>query len=215
MTVAMTFQPCALTFAPHFEERVWGGRRLENYGRELPADLVIGESWEISAIAGRSSVVTRGPYAGKNLTELLEANRAAIVGDVDPALGTFPLLVKLLDSSTPLSVQLHPNDEEALALEGAGDGHLGKTEAWIVLEAEEGAEVIHGLAPGVDPAEFFARMEAAEGEALDPQEERDLFRWVPVGRGDVVFVPAGTIHALGEGVVLAEVQQHSDLTYRI
>jgi len=215
MSVATTFRPCALTFAPHLEERVWGGRRLESYGRHLPPDVTIGESWEISAIAGRSSVVTRGPHKGEDLLELLRAHRDDIVGSCAGDVGTFPLLVKLLDSSTPLSVQLHPNDDEARALEGEGDGKLGKTEAWLILDAASGAKVIHGLAEGVDRDAFYARMEEAGGDALIDDEEASLFNWVSVRRGDVVFVPAGTIHALGAGVVLAEVQQHSDITYRI
>jgi len=215
MSVGTTLRTCALTFEPYLQDRVWGGRHLEAYGRNLPADVPIGESWEISAIPGRSSVIASGPHAGCEFVDLLREHRTAIVGTRAQAPSLFPLLVKLLDSTTPLSVQLHPNDAEALRLEGTGEGKLGKTEAWIILEAEPGAEVIHGLAPGVDAAEFYRRMQEVGGGKLDPQEERDWFRWVAVRAGDVVFVPAGTIHALGAGVVLAEVQQNSDITYRI
>ena len=213
--MATSFRPSALTFAPHFEDRVWGGRELERYGRELPAGRTIGESWEVSAIAGRSSVVTAGPYRGQDLETLLCEHRDEIVGPFDPAAGAFPLLVKLLDAAEPLSVQLHPRDDEARRLEGPGDGKLGKTEAWIVLDAAPGAEVIHGLAPGVSSESLYARVDAAGGAALGAEAEQALLRRVVVRRGDIVFVPAGTIHALGAGVVLAEVQQHSDITYRI
>lgn len=204
-----------LTFRPHLEERIWGGRRLARYGRELPPEVPVGESWEISAIPGRSSEIARGPHAGEPFLDLLVAEREAIVGTRYRGDSAFPLLLKLLDSSTPLSIQLHPTDAEALRLEGPGEGKLGKTEAWLILDAEPGAEVVHGLAPGVDPRAFWARMEEIGADALPAEEERSWFRWVPVRAGDVVFVPAGTIHALGRGVVLAEVQQNSDITYRI
>lgn len=215
MSIGTTFRPCALTFAPHFEQRVWGGRKLASYGRDLPEGRVIGESWEVSAIPGRASIVTRGPYKGRDFFDLLCENRDEIVGPFDRGAGAFPLLLKLIDSNTSLSVQLHPNDDEAIRLEGVGEGKLGKTEAWLILDAEPGAEVIHGLAPGVDREELFARIEAVGGDRLPEDEERSFFNRVSVRRGDVIFVPAGTIHALGAGVVLAEVQQHSDITYRI
>ena len=210
----------ALTFRPHLEERVWGGGLLGRYGRELPANTThpIGESWEVSAIPGRSSVVTQGRFEGRDLESILAEHRQDIVGrplHAEVWESVFPLLLKLLDSATPLSVQLHPNDAEAHRLEGVGEGKLGKTEAWVVLHAEPGSEVIHGLAPGVEPAEFFRRMAEVGGGKLPAEEERSWFRWVEVRPGDVVFVPAGTIHALGAGVILAEVQQNSDITYRI
>ena len=205
----------ALTFFPHLEERVWGGRRLESHGRKLPAGVAIGESWEISAISGRSSVVSRGIHEGSTFAELLDSHSNAIIGDAPTFGAPFPLLLKLLDSTAPLSVQLHPRDREAVEIEGPGEASVGKTEAWIILEADPGAEVIHGLAAGVEREELYARLQSIRDERLLPEEERSLFRWLSVKPGDVVFVPAGTIHALGEGIVLAEVQQSSDLTYRI
>ena len=210
-----SFQPYAITFQPHLEERVWGGRRLARYGRRLPEGVSIGESWEIAGFPEGGSVVERGPYRGQPLGDLAHSHAVELVGDVAALPGVFPLLVKLLDATTCLSVQLHPGDDEARALEGGGAQKNGKTEAWLILEADPGAEIIHGLAPGVEPQAFFERMEGLRGGRLPAAEERTLFRWVPVRPGDVVFVPAGTVHALGSGVVLAEVQQASDITYRI
>jgi mannose-6-phosphate isomerase len=205
----------ALTFEPHFEERVWGGRRLERHGRKLPPGARIGETWEISAIPGRSSVIGRGPYRGRALLELVENEGSELLGRGAGPRGTFPLLFKLLDAREPLSVQLHPRDAEAVLIEGEGPGSAGKAEAWLILESEPGAEIIHGLAPGVEREELYRRLAALGGARLPLEEERASFRWVRVEAGDVVHVPAGTLHALGAGVVLLEVQQSSDLTYRI
>jgi mannose-6-phosphate isomerase len=125
----------------------------------------------------------------------------------------FPLLVKLLDAAATLSVQLHPGEESAREIEG--EGARGKSEVWIVLEAGPGSRVVHGLAASVEPERFFTRMEALRGERLPVDEEAQWLRWVEVREGDVVFVPAGTVHALGEGLVVVEFQESSDLTYRI
>ncbi|MEM7262948.1 MAG: type I phosphomannose isomerase catalytic subunit [Planctomycetota bacterium] len=206
-----------LTFRPHYEERVWGGRRLEGLGRKLPPDVPIGESWELSAIPGRASVVDRGSLAGLPFDELLARAGEQILGDShrSAAPGSFPLLLKLLDSQEPLSVQVHPDDALAVEIEGPGPGSVGKTEAWVILDAEPGAEIIHGWADGVDGEEGTRALESAQGGRLPSELEHSLFRWVPVQRGDVVYVPAGTVHALGAGVMLFEFQQSSDLTYRL
>jgi mannose-6-phosphate isomerase len=160
-------------------------------------------------------VVAAGPYQGSALSDLLRSHREAVVGATGPSAGAFPLLVKLLDAREPLSVQLHPGDRQAEELEGKGEGKGGKTEAWIILAAEPGAEIIHGLAPGTVLEKLCARLEALRGDRLSPAEERAFYRRVTVQAGDVVFVPAGTVHALGGGLVLAEVQQSSDITYRL
>ncbi|MBN1441661.1 MAG: class I mannose-6-phosphate isomerase [Planctomycetes bacterium] len=205
----------ALVFEPHLEERVWGGRELARLGRSLPEGVSVGESWEVSAIRGRASVVASGPWRGLPFDEVLASHSSAILGDVPSLVAPFPLLIKLLDARERLSVQVHPGDEEALAIEGPGEGSVGKTEAWIILAADPGAEIVHSLAPGVEPDELYRRLEGLGGRPLAPDLERSLLRWIPVRAGDVIFVPAGTVHAVGAGVVLAEVQQSSDLTYRI
>ena len=206
----------AWIFRPHLADRVWGGRDLERFGRDLPPGRTIGETWEISAIPGGSSVVRGGPDDGRTLIDLLERSADAIIGDVPvPSGARFPLLVKLLDARQPLSIQLHPRDAEAITIEGDREGSVGKTEAWVILDAEPNAEIIHGLAPGVDTPALYERLRSLGGAAIPDDEVRDWFRFVPVRAGDVVFVPAGTIHALGAGIVLAEVQQSSDLTYRL
>ncbi len=195
-----------LTFDPVFKDYPWGGRALETrLGRTLP-DGIVAESWEIAAHPNGSSRVNAGPLAGRTLPEVLEEWGTDLVGKRSAAAlaqGRFPLLVKLLDANRWLSVQVHPNDAYALAHEG----DLGKTEMWVVLAAEPGAELIYGFQAGVDRASFARAVEAGESE-----------RWLhrlPVRAGDVIFVPAGAIHALGPGILVAEIQENSDTTYRI
>jgi mannose-6-phosphate isomerase len=197
-----------LTFTPALKDYIWGGRNLEElYGRQLPPSGPIAESWEISGHPNGPAVVDAGPLAGKELPEVLAALGADLVGTrAGWALerNKFPLLVKLLDAQERLSVQVHPEDDYALANE---NGELGKTEMWYILHAQPGAQLILGLRPGVTPEAF--RQAIAEG-ALD--------RWLhhlPVTAGDAVFVPAGTVHAILEGIIVAEIQQNSDTTYRI
>jgi mannose-6-phosphate isomerase len=196
-----------LTFTPALKDYIWGGHNLEIlYGRPLPPGPTA-ESWEISSHPNGPAVVDAGPLAGQSLPRVLEALRGDLVGThAGWALerNKFPLLVKLLDAQERLSVQVHPQDEYALANEG---GELGKTEMWYILHAQPGAQLIFGLRPGVTPEVF--RQAIAE-DALD--------RWLhhlPVKAGDAVFVPAGTVHAILEGIIAAEIQQNSDTTYRI
>ena len=209
-----TFRPYAMRFEPQLETRVWGGRNLEGFGKALPSEEPYGESWEISDVQGKSSRIACGAYEGWSLTRLLEVFPAEVLGQ---PIGAFPLLFKLLDAQGNLSVQVHPTDED-LERTGATRANpllRGKTEAWIVLKAEPGAEVLHGLGAGVDRADLIRRLQDLDGAALSHADVRRLFRWVAVQPGDVIFVPAGTIHALGEGIVLLEVQQTSDITYRL
>lgn len=195
-----------LTFEPAFKDYPWGGRNLANeLGRSIP-DGIVAESWDIAAHPNGSSVVRYGPEAGLALPDLLDKWGLSLVGarnrDALEA-GKFPLLVKLLDANEWLSVQVHPADEYALQHEG----EYGKTEMWVILRADAGAELIYGFKPGVS-RDKFARS-VAEGNT-----EEWLYR-LPVREGDVIFVPAGTVHALGPGVIVAEIQQNSDTTYRI
>lgn len=199
-----------LQFAPVFKDYPWGGRNLATeFGRVLPEGIVA-ESWEIAAHPNGSSTVRNGPLAGLTLPQVLAMWGEALVGSRNPRAlreGKFPLLVKLLDANAWLSVQVHPDDAYGLA----HDGEYGKTEMWVVLHAEprpEGPrELIYGFRPGVTREAFAAAI--AEGRTED-----FLYR-LAVRKGDVVFVPAGTVHALGPGVIVAEIQQNSDTTYRI
>ena len=195
-----------LTFEPVFKDYPWGGRNLASQlGRTLP-DGIVAESWEIAAHPHGSSVVATGAQAGRTLVEVMAAWGEALVGSRNRyalAHDRFPLLIKLLDAQRWLSVQVHPDDDYALA--HAGD--FGKTEMWVVLAAEPNAELICGFQPGVTHELFASAI--ADG-ATEPWLHR-----VKVRRGDVIFVPAGAVHALGPGIIVAEIQQNSDTTYRI
>ncbi len=196
-----------LTFTPVLRDYLWGGRRLETlFGRRLPPGIVA-ESWEISGHPNGSTIADAGYWQGQSLSAIQEALGERLVGTAGRwalARGKFPLLVKLLDAQQHLSVQVHPDDAYALVHE---HGELGKTEMWYVLHADPGTELIRGLQPGVN-RETFRR--AAEAGNLEPLLHRE-----PVRAGQVFAVPAGTVHALCAGAVVAEIQQNSDTTYRI
>ncbi len=202
----MTGEIYPLTFDPVFRDYIWGGRNLETlFGRRLPPGIVA-ESWEISGHPSSPTRVNAGPLAGLTLPQVQERLGERLVGVRSgwaTSRGRFPLLVKLLDANRPLSVQVHPPDDYALEHEG----DLGKTEMWYVLHARPGAELIYGLAHETTPTEFRAALEAGELESL-------LHR-LPVRVGDVIFIPTGMLHALLEGIVVAEIQQNSDTTYRV
>lgn len=195
-----------LTFDPVFKDYVWGGRNLaDKLGRALPAGIVA-ESWDVAAHPNGSSIVNQGPLRGKTLAAVMELWGADLVGSNSEQaleLGKFPLLIKILDANRWLSVQVHPDDTYGLAHEG----EFGKTEMWVVLAAEPGAEIVYGFTPGVTREQY----------AQEIKEERaaDSLHRLPVKKGDVIFVPAGAVHALGPGIMVAEIQQNSDTTYRI
>jgi mannose-6-phosphate isomerase len=197
-----------LTFTPALKDYIWGGRNLEDlYGRQLPPTGPIAESWEISGHPNGPAVVDAGALAGQTLPEVLEALGTDLVGTrASWALerNKFPLLVKLLDAQKRLSVQVHPEDDYALANE---EGELGKTEMWYILHAQPGAQLIFGLRPGVTPEAFR--------QAVTDNELDKWLHHLPVKAGDAVFVPAGTVHAILGGIIAAEIQQNSDTTYRI
>jgi mannose-6-phosphate isomerase len=190
-----------------FRDYIWGGRNLETkFGRTLPPGIVA-ESWDISGHPSSPTRVDYGPLLGQTLPEVLTTLDLALVGRRSQAmlaLGKFPLLLKLLDANQPLSVQVHPADDYANLHE---NGELGKTEMWYVLAAEEGACLIYGLKPGVMRASFRQALEAGH---LDT-----CLHKVAVKPGDTIFIPAGSVHALMQGIVLAEIQQNSDTTYRV
>lgn len=195
-----------LTFDPAFKDYPWGGRNLETkLGRRIP-DGVVAESWDIAAHPNGSSVVNNGPLAGTSLPEVMDLWGEALVGDRSLRaleLDRFPLLVKVLDANRWLSIQVHPDDEYGLAHEG----EFGKTEMWVVLHADPGAELIYGFRRGVDRAQYAAVMGTQQGA--------DFLHRLPVKAGDVIFMPSGAVHALGPGIIVAEIQQNSDTTYRI
>ncbi|MBO9598467.1 MAG: class I mannose-6-phosphate isomerase [Cohnella sp.] len=196
-------QPYPLHFQPEFKERVWGGRALERFGFEVPKGA-IGEGWMIADHPNGVSHVTNGALAGKGLDEIRELVGPAWFGAKGATgNGRFPLLVKLLDCNDDLSVQVHPNDH----YDRLPKGELGKTEMWYVLDAKPGAKIIYGLTPGVDRAKLASAID--EGRIMDCLQE------VSVKAGDAFYIPAGTVHALCAGVVVAEIQQNSDTTYRL
>jgi mannose-6-phosphate isomerase len=196
-----------LTFAPVLRSYLWGGQRLASlYGRELPPGKTA-ESWEISGHPSGATICDRGFWQGHSLPEILELLGEKLAGSRGAwALrrNKFPLLIKLLDAQDNLSLQVHPGDDYAQAHEG---GELGKTEMWYVLHAEPGAELFLGLPPGVSRASF--------AEALAHGDVASLLHRVPIAAGQAVAVPAGTLHALTAGLVVAEIQQNSDTTYRV
>ena len=192
-----------LTFQPAFKERVWGGRRLEQlYGKALPPGVPIGESWEIADRPEATSVIANGPLAGQDLRWLMEHHGPAVLGPAWTSVGRFPLLIKLLDAQDKLSLQVHPPAAVAAALGGEP-----KTELWYIAQALPGAELYVGLRQGVTRADFERCLQ--EGAVAD------CFHRVAVETGDVMFLPSGRVHALGAGLVIFEIQQNSDTTYRV
>ncbi len=195
-----------MQFEEAYFDRLWGGNKLrEILGRDTPPDRRIGEAWLIADHAVHESIVKAGPWQGWTLRRLMQENGEALLGKAKPTLhGRFPLMLKLLDTGDLLSVQVHPDDTTAQAL---GEPDVGKTEMWHVLHADPGSELICGLEPGVTPDAFAA--------AIADNSVAGMMKRFPAPQGTSAFVPAGTVHAIGGGLLLAEIQQNSDLTYRI
>ena len=188
---------------PSLHETIWGGQNLARFaGKALPPGTRIGESWE-TEIGNRA---INPPYQGRLLSELVEQLGEALLGSQTIAIfgSRFPLLAKFIDAQDKLSVQVHPNDEYARQHE---KGKLGKTEAWYILHADPGASLIHSLSRA-------ATREEVE-QAIRSVTLESLLHYEPVQAGDVVFVPAGTVHAIGAGIILYELQEYSDVTYRL
>ena len=185
-------------FFRHGEQTPWGGHALKDmFGKDIPDDRT-GESLEISALKDHESVVLNGELAGRTLTECIE-----LWGDELTGCGKdFPLLLKLLDAKEMLSVQVHPDDSYASANEG---GKLGKTEAWLIISAEPGAKLVYGVS--CDTSDQLRQL-------VNSGELESALRWVTVKPGDVLYIPHGCVHALGGGIVVYEIQQSSDVTYR-
>jgi mannose-6-phosphate isomerase len=194
--------PSPLRFFPNLRALVWGGRGLgESLGKHLPTGDAYGESWEVSDHDSHSSVVATGSLAGRTLRDLMRDDSAALLGTPREQ---FPWLVKFLDAHDWLSVQVHPDDRAVVRL-WPGEG--GKTEAWFILDARPGSRVYAGLLPGIDERALRGALATGRvAECLHSFEPRP---------GDCLFLPAGTVHAVGGGVLMAEVQQTSNATFRL
>ncbi|MFD2909723.1 type I phosphomannose isomerase catalytic subunit [Flavobacterium ardleyense] len=199
----MKFYP--LTFTPILKDRIWGGTKLKTYLSKPIVSETTGESWEISTVPGDISVVNNGVFEGKNINEIISLYPKEILGNASiKRFGNeFPLLFKFLDAKEDLSIQLHPNDELAKKRHNS----FGKTEMWYVMQADESSRLIVGLKKEVTQSEYL--------HYLENNKIVDLLHEYPAQKGDVFFIETGTIHAIGAGVVLAEIQQTSDITYRI
>ena len=194
-----------IKFTPILKDRLWGGEKLGSVlGKPIEGDSV-GESWELSGVPGDVSVVANGPYAGKTLEDLIRDHPEELLGsEVLRRFGTeFPILIKFIDAREDLSIQLHPGDKLAKQRHNS----FGKTEMWYIMDADPGSELIIGFNRDVDREEYQAALK--EGRLLD------MLHYEPVGEGDSFFINSGKIHAIGGGILLAEIQQSSDVTYRV
>lgn len=194
-----------LKFHPILKERLWGGRKLKDVlGKEIPNELT-GESWEISTVNGDISIVSNGELSGTSLQELIERYSEDLLGkSVIERFGEdFPILIKFIDAKLDLSIQLHPNDKLAKERHDS----FGKTEMWYIMDADDGASLIVGFNRNVSKEEYV--------KSLAADQLLDLLNYEKVAEGDAFFINTGKIHAIGAGVMLAEIQQTSDITYRV
>ena len=188
---------------PAFKDYLWGGTRLrDDFGKECDFDKVA-ESWELSCHKDGNSVVADGEFAGLTLTQYIEKEGKSVLGTNCEKFENFPILIKLIDAKDNLSVQVHPNNEYAQRVEG----EYGKTEMWYVVDCDEGASLLYGFKHNITKEEFRERI---ENNTL-----LEVTNSVPVKKGDVFFIEAGTLHAIGKGILIAEIQQNSNTTYRI
>jgi mannose-6-phosphate isomerase len=194
-----------IKFNPILKEKIWGGEKLANLLNKKNDNPNVGESWEISDVEGDTSIVSNSVLKGKNLKELIKLFKSDLVGNkIYKSFGNkFPLLIKYIDAKEALSIQLHPNDELAQKRHNS----FGKTEMWYVMQADEKANLIVGFQKDSNKEEYVHHLENKSLlEILNVDE---------VSKGDVYFIPTGRVHAIGAGVLLAEIQQTSDITYRI
>lgn len=192
-----------LKFEPLYKQRIWGDRKLQEvFGKELPEGEKIGESWELADLPEDKSVITNGELAGRTLASVIGEFPEEILG-IEGFAGAFPLLVKLLDCQEVLSVQVHPDPQTCVRM---GEG-APKTECWYIISAEPGAVIYKGLKKGVTKGQF--------AEAIEEGTVADLLEKVKVQEGECHFLPAGTAHAIGAGLLIAEIQTPSDTTYRV
>ena len=193
-------------FKPILKEKIWGGQNLKSsINKKIPLNKKVGESWEISGVEDNISVVENGFLAGNALNELIEIYMGDLVGDrVYNQFGIeFPLLIKFIDANDVLSIQVHPDD----ILAKKRHNESGKTEMWYIIDAKNGAELISGFNREIDKQHYLNH--------LEKNELPDILNFEKVQKSDVYYIPAGRVHAIGKGIVLAEIQQSSDITYRI
>lgn len=191
-------------FNPVFKDYIWGGRELEKLGKKIP-DGNTAESWEISSHPDGISTISNGEYKGQLLTDLINNFGKELVGaELYESSMKFPLLIKFIDANDKLSVQVHPEDEYAVKNE---EGELGKNEMWYILASKPGAKLVYGTKPGITREDFK--------KAVSEDRIAECLNEIEVFPGDVLNIPAGLVHAIGEGIVLAEIQQNSNTTYRV
>jgi len=192
---------------PEYKETVWGGTDLITLFQKRIPSAHTGESWEVAAHKNGNSTIRIGFLAGRTLRDAIEEYPAEILGYslMQEGRSHFPLLIKFIDAAQNLSVQVHPNDEMAAKLEGPGVS--GKTEMWYVVDAKEGAQLVYGFKKDMTQDSFR--------EAIENNTIEKYLNYVPVKKGDSFFIPAGTLHAIGAGIVIAEIQQNCDTTYRV
>ena len=190
-----------LRFNPVYKDYLWGGNRIPKmFNRNVP-DGIYAESWEISTHPDGSTLIANGPLAGRTLSDLLPGQKTEWLGTHVKG-DDFPLLIKLIDARDKLSVQVHPNDDNAAAVDGDP-----KTEMWYFLEGDADAQIYCGLKPGIGKEEFK--------QALEDKTFADILQTIPAVNGDAVFVPGGRVHAIGSGCLILEIQQNSNTTYRL
>jgi len=193
-----------IIFKPIYKEMIWGGTRLADmFGRQLPSSK-IGESWDISCRLQEMGIIENGPYAGETFEDYIAKDKAHILGTRLVNCERFPLLVKIIDANDALSIQVHPSDAAA---QKAGNADCGKSEMWYILNPPDDGNLIIGLKPGITREKLAEAYENGTVEAC--------LNYLPVATGDIIDIPAGLVHALTPGVVVAEVQQNSDITYRL
>jgi mannose-6-phosphate isomerase len=194
-----------LTFRPILKTKIWGGEKLNEFKTLSTAIDNLGESWELSSVPGEVSIVTNGLYEGASLNSIIEKHKKDLLGSrvVNRYGNDFPLLIKFIHAKTDLSVQVHPDDEMAKREHNS----FGKTEMWYILDTEPDAELLLGLKDGVDRGAF--------AKAIDQKQVMPLLNREKVTAGDSFFIPPGLVHAIGGGNLLAEIQQTSDITYRV
>ena len=194
-----------LTFTPIFKERIWGGEKLQKELQKPVNQPLIGESWEISTVKGDISIINNGHLRGTSLQALIEESPEALLGTkVYKQFGKdFPLLIKFIDAAQDLSIQVHPNDELAKKRHNS----FGKTEMWYIMDSAPEASIIIGFNKDVTQEEYQ--------KYLSEKTLTQLLNYEKISRGDMFFILAGKIHAIGAGVLLAEIQQTSDITYRV
>lgn len=188
---------------PAFKDYIWGGTKLKtDYGKKSELDIVA-ESWELSTHKDGPSVIANGKYEGKTLAEYIKAEGKTILGSHAPTESELSILIKFIDARDNLSVQVHPDDDYALK----NEGDFGKTEMWYVLDAEEGSQLVYGFTKDITKEEFRTYLES--------NTLSEVLNDVDVKKGDTFFIEAGTMHAIGKGIQIVEIQQSSNVTYRV